>query len=112
MPPPLERQLGLPREEWCEFHRTPGHMTEDCRILKSQIEKLIQEGYLGCFVKRNENERLKTGELPERDRSRTLGRDSDYEQNRSQATMKKYYICVMMNPKTREKQLVETIWNT
>ncbi|RDX92146.1 hypothetical protein CR513_25766, partial [Mucuna pruriens] len=26
---------------------------EDCRVLKSQIEKLIQEGYLGRFVKRN-----------------------------------------------------------
>ncbi|RDY13811.1 hypothetical protein CR513_01217, partial [Mucuna pruriens] len=73
MPPPIKRQLGSSWEERCEFHRTQGHTTENCRVLKSKIEGLIQEGCLGCFVKRSKNERPKTGELPKRDRCRTLG---------------------------------------
>ncbi|RDX64521.1 hypothetical protein CR513_56912, partial [Mucuna pruriens] len=34
IPPPIERQLGLSREEWCEFHQTHGHMIEECRLLR------------------------------------------------------------------------------
>ncbi|RDY02399.1 hypothetical protein CR513_14147, partial [Mucuna pruriens] len=42
----LQRELGPLRDEWCEFHRTCGHITKNCHILKNQIEKLIQDGYL------------------------------------------------------------------
>ncbi|RDX68102.1 hypothetical protein CR513_52946, partial [Mucuna pruriens] len=92
MPPPTKRQLGSLREERCKFHRTWDHMKEDCRVLKSQIEKLIQESYLEYFVKRSENERPKTRELPERDKNAIV-------------------ICVMINPKTCERQLVEIVWD-
>ncbi|RDX75244.1 hypothetical protein CR513_44911, partial [Mucuna pruriens] len=38
------------REEWCEFHREHGHTTEDFKTLQVQIEKLIQQSYLGRFI--------------------------------------------------------------
>ncbi|RDY14741.1 hypothetical protein CR513_00143, partial [Mucuna pruriens] len=37
----------------------------------TQIQRIIQEGYLRRFVKTNEKERLTVGELLERDSSRT-----------------------------------------
>ncbi|RDX66014.1 hypothetical protein CR513_55265, partial [Mucuna pruriens] len=55
---------------------------EDCKVLKSQIEKLIYEGYLEHFVKRRENEKRTTREFPKMDRSRTPRIDRDREQNR------------------------------
>ncbi|RDX81328.1 hypothetical protein CR513_38021, partial [Mucuna pruriens] len=57
---------------------------EECRVLKSQIEKLIQDGYLGHFVKRRENEKQTTRELLARDRRQ----DRDREQNRSESRRK------------------------
>ncbi|RDX61934.1 hypothetical protein CR513_59787, partial [Mucuna pruriens] len=76
-----KRQLCPSREEWWEFHRAPNHTTKECKVLKSQIEKLIQDGYLGRFVKRKENEKRITKELHNRDKSQTHGRDHDHEQN-------------------------------
>ncbi|RDY12140.1 hypothetical protein CR513_03112, partial [Mucuna pruriens] len=70
IPPPTKRKLGPSREEMCKFHRAHGHTTEECRVLKCQIEKLIHDGYLGRFVKRRENEKRTTRELPKRDMSR------------------------------------------
>ncbi|RDX91165.1 hypothetical protein CR513_26881, partial [Mucuna pruriens] len=61
-------QLNLSQEEWCTFHRAHDHTTEECMVFKSQIEKLIQDGYFGHFVKRKENEKLITEELRKRDR--------------------------------------------
>ncbi|RDX92620.1 hypothetical protein CR513_25220, partial [Mucuna pruriens] len=46
------------------------------------------EQQLGRFVKRMENEKRTTGELPERDKSRTPRRDRDREQNRSEHRQK------------------------
>ncbi|RDY03211.1 hypothetical protein CR513_13235, partial [Mucuna pruriens] len=39
--------MGKSREDWCDFHRSFGHSTEGCWMLKTQLEKLIQEGHLG-----------------------------------------------------------------
>ncbi|RDX72697.1 hypothetical protein CR513_47772, partial [Mucuna pruriens] len=69
IPPPTKWQIGPSWEEWCKFLRACDHTIEECRVLKSQIEKLIQDGYLGCFVKRKENERRTIEELCKRDRS-------------------------------------------
>ncbi|RDX99271.1 hypothetical protein CR513_17688, partial [Mucuna pruriens] len=76
IPPPTQHQLGPSRDEWCEFHRATGHSTKECQTLKNQIERLIQESCLRHFIKTNERKSLVTEDLPERDRSRTLGRRS------------------------------------
>ncbi|KAL0439884.1 UNVERIFIED_CONTAM: hypothetical protein Slati_2471400 [Sesamum latifolium] len=33
-------------DKFCRFHNDYGHTTEECRHLKNEIEKLIQNGYL------------------------------------------------------------------
>ncbi|RDY11904.1 hypothetical protein CR513_03364, partial [Mucuna pruriens] len=42
------------RDEWSEFHCTSDHTTENCKILPSQIEKLIHNGHLGYFMQGRE----------------------------------------------------------
>ncbi|RDX70743.1 hypothetical protein CR513_49981, partial [Mucuna pruriens] len=46
VPQLTDKQIDPNRKEWCEFHRTHGHETEDYWTLKSQIDNLIQEGHL------------------------------------------------------------------
>ncbi|RDX93848.1 hypothetical protein CR513_23843, partial [Mucuna pruriens] len=41
IPPPSQHQLGPSQDKWCEFHKANSHSTKECRLLKSQIEKLI-----------------------------------------------------------------------
>ena len=46
---------------YCPFHRDHGHTTEDCYILKEQIEALIRQRKLRKFVRRdNQEARLET----------------------------------------------------
>ncbi|XP_050290249.1 uncharacterized protein LOC126728478 [Quercus robur] len=40
--------------KYCRFHRDHGHLTEDCRDLKEQIEELIRKGKLQKYVKKGE----------------------------------------------------------
>ncbi|RDY02962.1 hypothetical protein CR513_13521, partial [Mucuna pruriens] len=47
--------LEFPQE--CNFHRAFGHSTEGCWTLKTQLEKLIQEGHLGRYVQRQVSEK-------------------------------------------------------
>ncbi|RDX96450.1 hypothetical protein CR513_20886, partial [Mucuna pruriens] len=47
--------LGNNQTDWCDFHRTTGHSTEACWTLKTQIERLIQEGRLNQYVRLREN---------------------------------------------------------
>ncbi|XP_019189993.1 PREDICTED: uncharacterized protein LOC109184447 [Ipomoea nil] len=39
-------------KKYCRFHRQKGHDTDECILLKTQIEELIQMGYQGHFIKR------------------------------------------------------------
>ncbi|XP_019166888.1 PREDICTED: uncharacterized protein LOC109162657 [Ipomoea nil] len=38
--------------KYCRFYRQKGHDTDECILLKRQIEELIQMGYLGQFIKK------------------------------------------------------------
>ncbi|KAL0439136.1 UNVERIFIED_CONTAM: hypothetical protein Slati_2396600 [Sesamum latifolium] len=37
-------------DKFCHFHNNYGHTTEECRHLKNEIERLIQNGYLQEYV--------------------------------------------------------------
>ncbi|KAL0289409.1 UNVERIFIED_CONTAM: hypothetical protein Sradi_7074700 [Sesamum radiatum] len=37
-------------DKFCRFHNDYGHTTEECRHLKSEIKRLIQNGYLQDYV--------------------------------------------------------------
>ncbi|KAL0440523.1 UNVERIFIED_CONTAM: hypothetical protein Slati_2535300 [Sesamum latifolium] len=37
-------------DKFCQFHNDYGHTTEECRHLKGEIERLIQNGYLQEYV--------------------------------------------------------------
>ena len=37
--------------KYCRYHRDHGHITEECRQLKDEIEGLISRGYLRQYVK-------------------------------------------------------------
>ncbi|KAL0446198.1 UNVERIFIED_CONTAM: hypothetical protein Slati_1747700 [Sesamum latifolium] len=37
-------------DKFCRFHNDYGHTTEECRYLKNEIERLIQNGYLQEYV--------------------------------------------------------------
>ncbi|KAL0446537.1 UNVERIFIED_CONTAM: hypothetical protein Slati_1781600 [Sesamum latifolium] len=37
-------------DKFCRFHNDYGHTIEECRHLKSEIERLIQNGYLQEYV--------------------------------------------------------------
>nr|KYP52463.1 Retrovirus-related Pol polyprotein from transposon 17.6 [Cajanus cajan] len=45
-PAATERQLGPFKTDWCEFHRTHAHSTENFFVLGRQIKRLIKEGRL------------------------------------------------------------------
>ncbi|XP_020238723.1 uncharacterized protein LOC109817792 [Cajanus cajan] len=55
-PAVTERQLGPFKTDWCEFHKTHGHSTENCFVLGRQIERLIKEGRLKKFMARKQEE--------------------------------------------------------
>ncbi|GAA0145992.1 hypothetical protein LIER_06048 [Lithospermum erythrorhizon] len=38
------------KSRYCAYHREYGHDTDECRMLKVEIEKLIKMGYLKEFV--------------------------------------------------------------
>ncbi|XP_031116910.1 uncharacterized protein LOC116020581 [Ipomoea triloba] len=41
------------QSKYCRFHRQVGHDTDECNVLKCQIEELIQRGYFRQFVKQS-----------------------------------------------------------
>ncbi|RDX74024.1 hypothetical protein CR513_46273, partial [Mucuna pruriens] len=52
--------MGNDKDGWCNFHQTFGHITEDCWVLKMQIEKLVQAGHLNRYIRRSSNEQCKS----------------------------------------------------
>ncbi|MQM13883.1 hypothetical protein Taro_046808 [Colocasia esculenta] len=53
------------QNKYCRFHRDHGHDTSECRQLKDEIEDLIKRGYLGRFVRRNEERPRRRERTPE-----------------------------------------------
>ena len=45
--------------KYCRFHKDHGHLTEECRDLKEQIEEPIQKGTLQRYVKKGESSRFR-----------------------------------------------------
>ncbi|MQL77781.1 hypothetical protein Taro_010196, partial [Colocasia esculenta] len=64
-----QRMRSDPRKrdqnKYCRFHRDHGHDTSECRQLKDEIEDLIKRGYLGRFVRRNEERPRRRDRTPE-----------------------------------------------
>ncbi|KAL5583615.1 hypothetical protein UlMin_016057 [Ulmus minor] len=42
--------------KYCRYHRNIGHITEECRVLKDEIERLIQKGQLRNYVRGNDQQ--------------------------------------------------------
>lgn len=40
--------------KYCEYHQDVGHVTDDCFVLKNNIEKAIQNGLLQQYVEKKE----------------------------------------------------------
>ncbi|KAI5418790.1 hypothetical protein KIW84_043134 [Lathyrus oleraceus] len=66
-PKPSAPKPHTDKSKYCRFHRSHGHVTEDCVHLKDAIEILIQEGHLKQYTRKNEAPRH--GE-PEKERPR------------------------------------------
>ncbi|RDX94534.1 hypothetical protein CR513_23077, partial [Mucuna pruriens] len=62
--------MGKERSSWCDFHRAFGHTTEDCWGLKTQIEKLVQNGHLDRYVQQSSSRRPQRQGI---DSSRSVG---------------------------------------
>src|SRR3954471_3848572 len=43
---------GTDRSKYCKYHRSHGHLTEECIHLKDAIETLIKEGRLSKYTER------------------------------------------------------------
>ncbi|MCI78172.1 hypothetical protein A2U01_0099442, partial [Trifolium medium] len=46
----------MDKSKYCRYHRSHGHVTEDCVHLKDAIEILIQKGYARKYVKEGDRE--------------------------------------------------------
>ncbi|MCI58114.1 hypothetical protein A2U01_0079367, partial [Trifolium medium] len=47
---------NVDRTKYCRYHRSYGHVTEDCVHLKDAIKILIQKGYARKYVKEGDRE--------------------------------------------------------
>ncbi|RDX64714.1 hypothetical protein CR513_56697, partial [Mucuna pruriens] len=63
--------MGKDKDSWCDFHRTFGHLTEDCWTLRMQIEKLVQDGRLCRYTEHSTGQ---SSGATARDRSRSRQR--------------------------------------
>ncbi|MQL87774.1 hypothetical protein Taro_020321 [Colocasia esculenta] len=52
------------QDKCCCFHCDQGHDTLECRQLRDEIESLIKRGYLGCYVRRNEDRPIRREHTP------------------------------------------------
>ena len=55
------------KKKYRRFHKDHGHLTEECRDLKKQIEDLIQKGKLQRYVKKGESSRFRDDDKNQRE---------------------------------------------
>ncbi|XP_058734285.1 uncharacterized protein LOC131606015 [Vicia villosa] len=48
---------GTDKSKYCKYHKSHGHLTEECIHLKDAIETLIKEGRLSRYTKKGESSR-------------------------------------------------------
>src|SRR3954467_6898393 len=48
---------GTDKSKYCKYHRSHGHLTDECINLKDAIETLIKEGHLAKYTKKGEPSR-------------------------------------------------------
>ncbi|MCI35423.1 hypothetical protein A2U01_0056644, partial [Trifolium medium] len=53
---------GQDKSRYCIYHKSYGHLTDDCIQLKDAIEILIRNGQLREFVRRKDNPRTEAAE--------------------------------------------------
>ncbi|XP_043687621.1 uncharacterized protein LOC122638837 [Telopea speciosissima] len=70
------------KKKYCKFHKDVGHVTEDCRQLKREIEDVIQKGHLRRYVKEDGKDNSRGYEMtrsdPRRDDRARGGDDRDF----------------------------------
>lgn len=57
--PAPTRRTGNNLAQFCNFHGASGHSTENCRMLKNNLEDLIQRGYFKNYIKGRMSRRTK-----------------------------------------------------
>ncbi|XP_058776612.1 uncharacterized protein LOC131650929 [Vicia villosa] len=50
-------RLGTDKSKYCKYHKSHGHLTEECIHLKDAIETLIKEGRLSKYTKKGDPSR-------------------------------------------------------
>ena len=68
-PPPKRPPPDSDPGKWCEYHRSIGHLTDDCRTLRKEVERLIKEGHLGKFIHKSQDGRPNISRTPNPDDS-------------------------------------------
>ncbi|XP_058760032.1 uncharacterized protein LOC131633330 [Vicia villosa] len=56
-PKPNTTRLGTDMSKYCKYHKSHGHLTDECIHLKDAIETLIKEGRLSKYTKKGETSR-------------------------------------------------------
>lgn len=51
---PTSAKHGVEKFKYCKFHKSRGHVTEDCVHLNDEIKMRIREGRLSNYAKRSE----------------------------------------------------------
>ncbi|XP_058766541.1 uncharacterized protein LOC131640151 [Vicia villosa] len=51
-PKPNPSRPGTDKSKYCKYHKSHGHLTDECIHLKDAIETLIKEGHLSKYTKR------------------------------------------------------------
>ncbi|XP_020208607.1 uncharacterized protein LOC109793552 [Cajanus cajan] len=75
LPPPRHSPNHADKAKHCYYHKNYDHTTKECRMMRDQIEELVQGGHLGQFVQRSQSHK---GGHHDLGRGRGRGRGSTF----------------------------------